>query len=169
MTQSYGPDNYTAHACYDVLPPPTAANQTLLTYGTYQSVNASTPATLTITPNATALSFPYTSSPSKTQAGALLAFAPAPSGTTSVLVRFGVSMRGAAQACANADAEVPAWDFDAVRGAAAGAWRGVLGSVAADDGAEDAAVLELLYSSVRRRGAGCEGKAHADAGRRWGG
>lgn len=79
-----------------------------------------------------------------------------------VLVRFGVSMRGAAQACANAEAEVPGWDFGAVLAASEGAWRAVLGSVKTNLESEDATVLELLYSSVRlstsgRRVAGADG------------
>lgn len=66
-----------------------------------------------------------------------------------MLVRFGVSMRSSAQACANAESEVPEWDSDSVQGASAGLWRDVLGSVQVDLDAEDATVLELLYSSVR--------------------
>lgn len=58
-------------------------------------------------------------------------------------------MRSSAQACANAEAEVLDWDFDAVRSASETAWRTVLGSVKTDLDAEDPTVLELLYSSVR--------------------
>lgn len=65
-----------------------------------------------------------------------------------VVARFGVSFHGSEQACANAEAEVPDWDFDAVQSASVGAWEDVLSRVAVDTTVEDPGVVELLYSSV---------------------
>ncbi|KAJ7100677.1 glycosyl hydrolase family 92-domain-containing protein [Mycena belliarum] len=144
--QSYGPSNYTVFACYDFAAPQSQSAQQISAFGTYQSTTLSAPASITITANATDLSFPFSGSVSPEQAGALFAF----SGSNTVLARFGVSFHGADQACANAEEEVPAWDWDAVQGASAGAWEDVLSRVAVDTAAEDATVVELLYSSLYR-------------------
>ncbi|KAJ7319031.1 glycosyl hydrolase family 92-domain-containing protein [Mycena albidolilacea] len=145
--QSYGPSNYTVFACYDFAAPPAAgAQQRLVAFGTYQSTNLSAPSSITIRPNGTALSFPWTGdSVSAEQAGALLSF-----DAGVVLARFGVSFHNADQACANAEAEVPDWDWGRVQGASAGAWEEVLARVGVDTAAEDATVVELLYSSLYR-------------------
>ncbi|KAJ7176679.1 glycosyl hydrolase family 92-domain-containing protein [Mycena filopes] len=144
--QSYGPSNYTVFACYDFAPPASANTQTIAAFGTYQSKNLTSPATITITPNATSLSFPFTSSVSPEQAGALLSF----TDSNTVLARFGVSFHGADQACANAEAEVPDWDWEKIQSASAGAWEDVLSRVTVDTAAEDATVVQLLYSSLYR-------------------
>ncbi|KAI0055360.1 glycoside hydrolase family 92 protein [Artomyces pyxidatus] len=85
--------------------------------------------------------------------GALLAFAPAPGAqATVVLVRTGVSFVSAAQACANAESEIPDFDFDAVSAAARGAWNDVLGRVGVELGSQDDQedMRALLYSSLYR-------------------
>lgn len=66
----------------------------------------------------------------------------------SVLSRFGISFISEAQACANAEFEVPTWDWDAVQGASESKWEDVLSRVQVDTSKEDATVVELLYSSV---------------------
>ena len=79
------------------------------------------------------------------QAGALLSFN-SKSGT--VLTRFGVSFLSSTQACANAQEEVPDWDWDAVQSASIAKWEDVLQKVSVDTTSEDPTVVELLYSSV---------------------
>jgi putative alpha-1,2-mannosidase len=99
---------------------------------------------VTITPNLTSLSFPFTSTASAEQAGGLLAF----NNSKTVLVRFGVSMISADKACANAEEEIPSWDWDTVENASVAKWEDVLERVMVDTSKEDATVVELLYSSV---------------------
>jgi putative alpha-1,2-mannosidase len=116
-------------------------------FGTYQSTTLASPGNITITANSTRLNFPFTGdNVSPEQAGALISFAH----TNTVLARFGVSFHSADQACANAEAEVPDWDWDAVQGASESAWEDVLSRVTVDTTTEDATVVELLYSSVSR-------------------
>lgn len=82
--------------------------------------------------------------------GALLAFEPAgPGQSTIVLVRSGVSLISADQACSNAEEEIPNFDFDAVARSAREEWNELLGriQVTVVDGQED--TRELFYSSVR--------------------
>ncbi|KAJ7088618.1 glycosyl hydrolase family 92-domain-containing protein [Mycena epipterygia] len=144
--QSYGPSNYTVFACYDFTPPQTQSAQKISESGTYQSANLVAPNNITITPNSFGLDFPFTNSVSPEQAGALISF----TGSKTVLARFGVSFINPDQACANAEAEVPDWDFGKVQSASAGAWEDVLSRVTVDTATEDATVVELLYSSLYR-------------------
>ncbi|KAJ6504131.1 glycosyl hydrolase family 92-domain-containing protein [Mycena vitilis] len=144
--QSYGPSNYTVFACYDFSPPSSVQAQTITQFGTYQSSSLSSPSTIKITANSTSLNFPWANSVSPEQAGALLSF----TDTNTVLARFGVSFHNADQACANAESEVPDWDWDKIQSASAGAWEDVLSRVTVDTAVEDATVVELLYSSLYR-------------------
>ncbi|KAG6916990.1 hypothetical protein DXG01_004334 [Tephrocybe rancida] len=141
--QSYGIDNYTVFACYDFAAP--NSNTKITAFGTYQSVSASTPTVIKVTPNTTSLSFPFQSSVSKIQAGALLSF-----DSSTILARFGVSFKSSQQACANAEEEIPDWNWDRVESASRDAWEDVLGRVETDPLQEDATVLEILYSSLYR-------------------
>ncbi|KAF7377608.1 Glycoside hydrolase family 92 protein [Mycena sanguinolenta] len=144
--QSYGPSNYTVFGCYDFLPPTNVQSQPITAFGTYQSASLTSPSTIKITANSTSLDFPWTSdNVSPEQAGALISF-----NSKTVLARFGVSFLSSEQACANAEAEVPDWDFDNVQSASADAWENVLSRVAVDTTIEDATVIELLYSSLYR-------------------
>ena len=79
------------------------------------------------------------------QAGALLSF-----NSTSgiVLTRFGISFLSSTQACANAQEEIPDWDWDVVQSASIAKWEDVLQRVSVDATSEDPTVVELLYSSV---------------------
>ncbi|KAF9028902.1 hypothetical protein BDZ89DRAFT_1065801 [Hymenopellis radicata] len=141
--QSYGPDNYTAHACYDFASD--FVTQPLTQTGTYQSA-ATNASAVTVSPGSTSVTFPYkTSVYSGTQAGALLSF-----NSSTVTARFGISMISADQACANAEAEVPSWDWDSVQQASVDKWEDVLSRVQVDTDVEDATVVELLYSSLYR-------------------
>jgi putative alpha-1,2-mannosidase len=93
--------------------------------------------------NSTTLAFPHTSSPSKTQAGALLSF-----DATQVIARFGVSFISSQQACSNAESEIPDWNWNGVQMASSRAWNDFLERVEIDTGKENSTVVELLYSSV---------------------
>ena len=64
------------------------------------------------------------------------------------MTRFGVSFLSSTQACANAQEEVPDWDWDAVQSASIAKWEDVLQRVSVDTTSEDPTVVELLYSSV---------------------
>ncbi|EJD44905.1 hypothetical protein AURDEDRAFT_88026 [Auricularia subglabra TFB-10046 SS5] len=134
--QSYGPDNYTAFACYDWAAPPAQA-------GTYSTDDSG--GNLAIKEGSASVSYPWQSGTRKAQAGALLAFT-----GKEATARFGVSMISADQACANAEAEVPDWDWDGVRKASEAAWEDVLERVVVDTEKEDASVVKLLYSSLYR-------------------
>ncbi|KIK62755.1 glycoside hydrolase family 92 protein [Collybiopsis luxurians FD-317 M1] len=144
--QSYGPSNYSAFACYDFDSVP-------LQYGTYQSASTSSPAVFDIALSSSSnmsLQFPFTTSVSPVQAGGLVHF-----NATQVVARFGVSMISSAQACSNAQEEVPvtkegAWDWDAIVAASQSEWEDVLSRVQIDVEKENATIVELLYSSLYR-------------------
>ena len=86
--------------------------------------------------------------------GALIAF---PHGTTTILVRTGVSFISSDQACANAESEIPDFDFDAVSAASRAEWNKLLGTVKVELAsshelqAEQEDMRVLLYSSVSLR------------------
>ncbi|OAA68254.1 glycosyl hydrolase [Niveomyces insectorum RCEF 264] len=63
-------------------------------------------------------------------AGAWIQFAPPPDPHAGILVRVGLSFLSTDQACANAEAEVPDWDFDGTVLAAQDAWREKLAPIA---------------------------------------
>ncbi|KAJ8082572.1 hypothetical protein PM082_008427 [Marasmius tenuissimus] len=145
--QSYGTDNYTAYACYDFTPPSSSKipPQPIVEIGTYQSTNSSTPTNLTISTSITSLSFPFTSTVSKIQAGGILSF-----NSSIVTARFGISFISSDQACKNAEAEVPDWDWEAIQAASKSKWEEVLQRVQVDTDIEDESVVEMLYSSLYR-------------------
>ena len=121
----------------------------LIKSGVYQSDNASSPGTINILSNQSTVSYPYTSSPSPVQAGALLSFSfPSSVEQRSVLVRFGVSFIDTSQACLNAEEEVDNWDWASVQRASENKWEDVLSRIEVDTTKENATVVELLYSSV---------------------
>jgi putative alpha-1,2-mannosidase len=81
--------------------------------------------------------------------GALFTFNPAPNGkATSILARVGVSFISSAQACANAEEEIPTFDFDGVHTANRAQWNDLLSRVQVDTTGVDAETTELFYSSV---------------------
>ena len=82
--------------------------------------------------------------------GALFTFAPNPAGTTSVLARVGVSLVSADQACANAEQEIPDFDFDKTRAASRAQWSELLGRVQVDTRGVDPETVDLFYSSLYR-------------------
>ncbi|KAF5366597.1 hypothetical protein D9758_008976 [Tetrapyrgos nigripes] len=148
LSGSYGTDNYTAYACYDFTPPSSLSPQPIVKFGTFKSDSVSNTSSITVTPSdnsSISLSFPFTSSVSKIEAGGLLSF-----NASSITARFGVSFISSSQACANAEEEVPDWDFDGIREASRSSWETVLERVLVDVEKENTTVVELLYSSLYR-------------------
>ncbi|KAF4610046.1 hypothetical protein D9613_010665 [Agrocybe pediades] len=141
--QSYGTDNYTAFGCYDFNNP--VQDNKLSQFGTFQSKSTSSPSSIGITSGNTSLSYPFTSNTSPIQAGVLFRF-----NATVVTARFGVSFISTNQACANAESEVPDWNWDAVQDASQSKWEDVLSRVGVNVVDEDPTIVELLYSSVDR-------------------
>ena len=82
--------------------------------------------------------------------GALLTFPPnpTPGSTTSILARIGVSFISTDQACANAESEIPDFDFDGTVSASQAQWRDILSRVQVNTTGVDDDTVELLYSSV---------------------
>lgn len=99
----------------------------------------------TVTQNKTNLSGIYSGS-----SGALLTFQPATNGTTSILVRVGVSFISSAQACSNAEEEISDWDFERVHSNALAQWNELLGRVQVDPTGVEEEKIQLFYSSVRK-------------------
>ena len=86
---------------------------------------------------------------SATELGALLTFSPAPNGMeTSILVRVGVSLISTQQACTNAQAEIPDFDFERVHRESRAQWNQLLGRVQVDPTGVPTETLQLFYSSV---------------------
>lgn len=81
--------------------------------------------------------------------GALLTFNPAPRGKTTILARVGVSLVSSKQACANAEEEIPDFNFDEVHRNARAQWNGLLSRVQVDTTGVPKETVELFYSSVR--------------------
>ncbi|TFK55634.1 glycoside hydrolase family 92 protein [Heliocybe sulcata] len=81
--------------------------------------------------------------------GALLTF---PANTTMVLTRVGVSYISTAQACSNAEEEIPdsgsGWDFEGVKNTAYETWNELLGRIQVDPTGVDQETVALFYSSV---------------------
>ncbi|KZP14452.1 glycoside hydrolase family 92 protein [Athelia psychrophila] len=85
------------------------------------------------------------------QIGALLAFLPADNNSvTTILARVGVSFISSAQACANAESEIPDFDFEGTRQAASDEWSELLGRVKVDQQGVEDEIVELFYSSLYR-------------------
>lgn len=108
------------------------------------------------------LSFPYeaASSPANFEGGLLLRVNPNPNDGT-VVVRFGVSFLSSQRACQNAEEEVPTlkstrqsstqWDWNSVQSASQNLWEAVLQRIEIDTKTENQTVVELLYSSVKKK------------------
>lgn len=69
---------------------------------------------------------------------------------TSILVRAGVSFISSDQACANAESEIPTFDFDSVRQAAFDEWNGLLGRIQVQTTDVEPEIVQLFYSSLYR-------------------
>ena len=77
--------------------------------------------------------------------------APTSSSANQILARVGVSFISVAQACSNAEAEIPTFDFEAVHSAAKAAWTETLGvvSVTPGPGVNDS-LLRTFWSGIYR-------------------
>ncbi|KAF9009539.1 glycoside hydrolase family 92 protein [Cyathus striatus] len=85
------------------------------------------------------------------QLGALFTFPPAPGGgPTAILARVGVSFISSAQACQNAEEEIPDFDFDKVHTANRAQWNDLLSRVQVDMTGVPKETAELFYSSLYR-------------------
>ncbi|KAI0030576.1 glycoside hydrolase family 92 protein [Vararia minispora EC-137] len=87
------------------------------------------------------------------EVGGLLGFRPTSSkGETVLLVRTGVSFISTDQACANAAADIPHFDFDGTAAAARASWNDLLGRVQVQLGnqTDQQDMRKLLYSSLYR-------------------
>ncbi|KAF7332630.1 Glycoside hydrolase family 92 protein [Mycena kentingensis (nom. inval.)] len=85
--------------------------------------------------------------------GGLVTLPPASSDASkpsTILARVGVSFISTAQACANAEEEIPDFDFAGVKKDAEVQWRDILGRVQVDSTGVDKDTIELLYSSLYR-------------------
>ncbi|XP_006459729.1 hypothetical protein AGABI2DRAFT_191588 [Agaricus bisporus var. bisporus H97] len=82
--------------------------------------------------------------------GALFTFSPAPSGKTTILARVGVSFISSEQACANAEEEIPDFDFEKVHSDARAQWNDLLGRVQVDATGVSKDTVQLFYSSLYR-------------------
>lgn len=82
--------------------------------------------------------------------GALLTFAPNPDRNqpTSILARVGVSLISIAQACSNAESEIPNFDFQGTEASARATWNDLLGRVQVSTEGVEAEIVQLFYSSV---------------------
>ncbi|KAJ8474821.1 hypothetical protein ONZ51_g6967 [Trametes cubensis] len=136
---SFGPGRYHAFTCVDFkgegyeLGPPKEYGAWLADFPVEQTV--------TITQLYTSFT---------DQLGAMFTFAPNPNGTTSILARVGVSFISSEQACANAEAEIPDFDFEGVRSAARAEWSELLGRVQVNPSGVDPEIVDLFYSSLYR-------------------
>ncbi|KAH9835013.1 glycoside hydrolase family 92 protein [Rhodofomes roseus] len=86
----------------------------------------------------------------RNELGALLTFNPNPNGTTTILVRAGVSFVSVDQACANAEEEIRTYDFDVIQAAARAEWNELLGRIQVDPTGVDNDTVSLFYSSLYR-------------------
>ncbi|KAH9922159.1 glycoside hydrolase family 92 protein [Amylocystis lapponica] len=136
---SFGPERYTAYTCVDFqgdgfnLGPPTEYGAWLGNSPVKQTINISQ------------LYFGFLD-----ELGALFTFAPNPSGITAILARVGVSFISTDQACANAEEEIPSFDFAQVQSDSRAAWNDLLGRVQVGTDGVHPNTVELFYSSLYR-------------------
>ncbi|KAG2122899.1 glycosyl hydrolase family 92-domain-containing protein [Suillus bovinus] len=83
--------------------------------------------------------------------GALMTFPPSPNYIhTTILARVGVSFISSGQACANAESEIPDFNFDKTVATAREAWNELLSRIQVDTQGVDKEITELFYSSFYR-------------------
>jgi putative alpha-1,2-mannosidase len=80
--------------------------------------------------------------------GAFIRFESA--GDSSILARVGVSLINSDQACSNAEAEIPSFDFDGTHAAAASAWREKISPISVSTTGVDKSLLINFYSGIYR-------------------
>ncbi|KAK0440865.1 glycosyl hydrolase family 92-domain-containing protein [Desarmillaria tabescens] len=82
--------------------------------------------------------------------GGLVGFPGSGVGPTTILARVGISLLSVEQACANAEGEIPDWDFERVVQDSEAQWRDILGRVQVDTERVGENTTTLLYSSLYR-------------------
>lgn len=82
------------------------------------------------------------------EAGGIVRFNAPDNGT--IAARVGVSLVSSDQACKNAEAEIPDWDFDGIRSAAEDAWREKLSVIDVDSTGVDDDLLRSFWSGIYR-------------------
>jgi putative alpha-1,2-mannosidase len=84
--------------------------------------------------------------------GALLTFPPSSNSLhTTILARVGVSFISSDRACANAESEIPDFNFDEIVATARETWNELLSRIQVDTEGVDNEITELFYSSVSAR------------------
>ncbi|EJT80821.1 hypothetical protein GGTG_00815 [Gaeumannomyces tritici R3-111a-1] len=83
-------------------------------------------------------------------AGAWVQFEAPPSGQASLMARVGISFMTVEQACANAEAQIPDFDFDGIFAAAQQAWREKLGVVEIDTRGVNESYATTFWSGLYR-------------------
>ena len=88
----------------------------------------------------------------RSELGALLGFKKNAEGDgeTGIYVRVGVSFISPEKACANAEEDIPDFDFEGVRATARGAWNELLGRVQVETEGVDDDTVTLFYTSLYR-------------------
>ncbi|CUA70386.1 putative glycosidase Rv0584 [Rhizoctonia solani] len=135
---SFGPGRYNAYVCVDVKGDGYATNVT--EYGVWQGNSA--------VQHTVKLSQLYLGATN--EAGSLVTYTPSTGANTTLLVRVGVSFISADKACANAEEEIPDFDFGRVRTESRAKWNDLLGRVRVDETKVDKNTTALLYSSIYR-------------------
>ncbi|KIP07755.1 glycoside hydrolase family 92 protein [Phlebiopsis gigantea 11061_1 CR5-6] len=140
FSASFGPGRYRAFTCVDfqgdgfALGTPTQSGAWLGNSGIQQTTNLQQ------------LYFGF-----REQLGALFTFKPkSEQDSTSIFVRVGVSFISEAQACANAESEIPTFDFDGTRQTAFNQWNELLGRIQVNTTGVQSNVTQLFYSSLYR-------------------
>uniref|UniRef100_A0A0W0FVN3 Glycoside hydrolase family 92 protein n=1 Tax=Moniliophthora roreri TaxID=221103 RepID=A0A0W0FVN3_MONRR len=86
----------------------------------------------------------------RSELGALFGWNLAPSGQTKILVRVGVSFINADKACANAEQDIPDFDFNQVQAESRAEWNELLGRIQVDTEGVPEDTVKLFYSSLYR-------------------
>lgn len=96
-------------------------------------------------------------SPEILPAGAWTRFQAPSNSSNQILARVGVSFISVAQACSNAEKEIPDYDFDAVHQAARDAWTDSLGVISITPGGVNESLQTVFWSGVYRAGISPQG------------
>ncbi|KAH8112965.1 glycoside hydrolase family 92 protein [Phellopilus nigrolimitatus] len=138
---SFGPGRYSAFACFDFR----GDGYNFSAPAEYGSWLGNFP--VRFTTNLQQVYFGFIS-----ELGALLTFPPNPSpgSTTTILARVSVSFISTDQACANAESEIPDFDFDGTLAASQSQWEDILKRVRVETENVDDDIVEMLYSSLYR-------------------
>ena len=137
FSPSFGIGTYTLHFCADF------SGAAVRDTGVFMNDRAGTsPKNLSVVQDG------VNNSPDILPAGAWTRFhAPRNSSSNQILARVGVSFISAAQACSNAETEIPDFDFAAVHAAAQQAWTDALGVIEVTPGAGVNASLQTVFWS----------------------